>query len=882
MKIALVVLVCCVYGYVFVHATKSQAAEEMEGSGSGDESSETKSTKVTTTTTKSGAAKPKPHHHHHHHHHHHGHHHHHHHHHKQAKKAAKKSDTAAATATATKKTNEGGVVEKEEDSKLIKKTVGELAQTPLSKLMTLFKKGGVRTDIADQTIALLNASITNQNDLAEAYKKEEGIEETHTAEGGDKKSLAVDPTLKSITNMTQGDLAEISQKQESMPNKKSKSSKAKGKGATKKTETGDDKHDKQSSKEYDEMSEQEQRRADAAGSSNDSDKKGDKKSGEKKEDMEKSEKKNKKSKKDEIAKDVAKKTNVEYDIPNTIPSNCQKLVKNYANGEMTLKDYLKSMKLCKSNEETAAKLADTTPAQREAVNTMTMIQHEAYKYAMDSMRNFKSSSKDAESVMDQWRSNSFGAKAAVKKSDGIVPDAVKKFMTMQTPPGVGKLVKPGQTVTGNVKSLTPAAKVDATKVAPVAVTNKESLAKSAIAAAVAASKMATTAPLINAGKAQITKKSNIFQPLLKTGKLPANLEESLIKKSLIAQVPLINKKLLTKNMFLPNSVLNANLVAKKSVIQQKMLLAQMISKGLIDKTALNPQVLKNVAKFTIPHRQSPLNPANLPENIIEHPVPLPSEKTLIQADQTDKIASAEKKSVIPKEKLPSVEKLTELDKAKPETKLLLGGVGETKATVPSSLAAAVEKIKNTKDQKIPDISSSKIIKELTGKANAKDLTPDKIAAEEFFASLANPVLGNMPVDTNLVAAFKEQTKDSILSDPGKLFQVSRKRRTLRRTRSRHNHTIRSTKQRKFSKRNVDSETGANRRRSAARKQRKSSPSRNKRDTDYVVMLSKRDTTDNLTRSVKPIERSNMGVHISSNQGPKLLDKIRDMSRVIIH
>ena len=35
----------------------------------------------------------------------------------------------------------------------------------------------------------------------------------------------------------------------------------------------------------------------------------------------------------------------------------------------------------------------SAPAQREAVNTMTMIQHEAYKYAMDSMRNFKSNSK---------------------------------------------------------------------------------------------------------------------------------------------------------------------------------------------------------------------------------------------------------------------------------------------------------------------------------------------------------------------------------------------------------------------------------------------------------------------------------------------------------
>jgi hypothetical protein len=512
---------------------------------------------------------------------------------------------------------------------------------------------------------------------------------------------------------------------------------------------------------------------------------------------------------------------------------------------------------------------------------------------MESMRNFKSSSKDAESVMDQWRSNSFGAKKAVKKSDGVIPDAVKKFMTMQTPPGMAKQLKPGQTTAEvALKSKTPAASpTDMSKIALaqglvtpnaalLAAAGKENLAaKSAIAAAAAAAKVAAIVPQ---PADKVVKKSNIFQPLLKNGKLPASIEETLIKKSLISQIPLINKKLLTKNMFLPNSVLNANLLAKKSAIQQKMLLAQMISKGLIDKSTMNPQILKNVAKFTIP-RKSPLNPANLPENIIEHPVPLPSEKSLIQAEQTDKIAkSAEKKSVLPKD-LPTVEKLTELDKAKPETKLLLGGLGETKDTVPSSLAAAIEKVKNSKDQKVPDISSSKIIKDLATKTNAaKDLTPDKIAAEEFFASLANPVLGNIPVDTSLVAAFKEQTKDNILSDPGKLFQVSRRRRTLRRTRSRHNHTLRSTKQRKVSKRNVDSESSGKASRSVSRKQRRSSASRHKRDTDYVQLLSKRDTTDNLTTSVKPIERSNMGVHISSNQGPKLLDKIRDMSRIIIH
>jgi len=839
MRVSLVVLLCIVYGCVLASGAKSEHNEELEGSGSGEEqTTDTNTAKVTKTPDKS-----HHHHHHHHHGHHHGHHHHHHHHHQHAKKSTKKSDTAVAPTATKKTTTEDSVSEKEMDPKLIKKTVGDLAQTPLSKLMTLFKKGGVRTDIADQTIALLNASIANQK------MEEEGMEDA--------------TELKSFTNMTQGDVATLPQ--ETTTSKKSKTGKSKGKaGASKKSET-------------------EEAKEGGAKDTEEGDKEEKNSSGEKKDKVEKSDKKEKKSKKDEIV--VAKKTKVEYDIPGNIPNKCQKLVKNYANGEMTLKDYLKSMKLCKSNEEVAAKLADTTPAQREAVNTMTMIQHEAYKYAMDSMRNFKSSSKDAESVMDQWRSNSFGAKAAIKKSDGVIPDAVKKFMTMQTPKTGAKT---GQPAAANLKGITPAAaaalaKAAATaKVAPLAATaTKENLAaKSAIAAA-----MAAAAAAAKAAPNQIGKKSTIFQPL-QNGKLPANIEETLIKKSLISQVPLINKKLLTKNMFLPNSVLNANLLAKKSAIQQKMLLAQMISKGLIDKNTINPQVLKNVAKFTIPHRQSPLNPANLPENIIEHPVPLPSEKTLIQADQTDKIASAEKKSAIPKEKLPAVEKLTELDKAKPENKLLLGGLTDKKDTVPSSLAAAVEKLKNTKNQKLPDISSSKIIKELTGKAAAKDLTPDKIAAEEFFASLANPVLDNMPVDTSLVAAFKEQTKDNMLSDPGKLFQVSRKRRTLRRTRSRHQHTIRSQNQHKFSKRSSEnSETRRNV--AAAVKQRKTSSHsshRHRRDTDYaVVMLSKRDTTDNLTRSVKPIERSNMGVHIASNnQGPKLLDKIRDMSRVIIH
>ena len=189
----------------------------MEGSGSGEEEiTDTKPAKLTTTPIKGTPV--KKHHHHHHHHHHHGHHHHHHHHHNE-KKTAKKSDTAAASTATKKETTE----EKEADPKLIKKTVGELAQTPLSKLMTLFKRGGVRTDIADQTIALLNASISNQNDLAEVYKKEEGLEDG--------------PTLKALVNMTQADLAQMSQESETSKKSKTGKPKKKKETATKKSET---------------------------------------------------------------------------------------------------------------------------------------------------------------------------------------------------------------------------------------------------------------------------------------------------------------------------------------------------------------------------------------------------------------------------------------------------------------------------------------------------------------------------------------------------------------------------------------------------------------------------------------------------------------------
>lgn len=126
--------------------------------------------------------------------------------------------------------------------------------------------------------------------------------------------------------------------------------------------------------------------------------------------------------------------------------------------------------------------------------------------------------------------------------------------------------------------------------------------------------------------------------------------------------------------------------------------------------------------------------------------------------------------------------MTEIDKAltpEPKSKLLVAGIGEGKGAVPTSLADAVATVKKSNIQKDPEISTNNIINELKSKETTKEdesLTADKLAAEQFFASLANPVLENMPVDTNLIAALNGMGgMDSAFSpdDPGHLLQVSR-------------------------------------------------------------------------------------------------------------
>jgi hypothetical protein len=43
-----------------------------------------------------------------------------------------------------------------------------------------------------------------------------------------------------------------------------------------------------------------------------------------------------------------------------VPSSCVKYVKQYTDGELTLPDYVKSLKICKQNEEIAKQIAKTS------------------------------------------------------------------------------------------------------------------------------------------------------------------------------------------------------------------------------------------------------------------------------------------------------------------------------------------------------------------------------------------------------------------------------------------------------------------------------------------------------------------------------------------
>ena len=51
---------------------------------------------------------------------------------------------------------------------------------------------------------------------------------------------------------------------------------------------------------------------------------------------------------------------LEFTVPKDVPANCIKFLKQYSNGEMTLPDYMKTLKVCKQNEVIAKQIAKTS------------------------------------------------------------------------------------------------------------------------------------------------------------------------------------------------------------------------------------------------------------------------------------------------------------------------------------------------------------------------------------------------------------------------------------------------------------------------------------------------------------------------------------------
>ena len=116
------------------------------------------------------------------------------------------------------------------------------------------------------------------------------------------------------------------------------------------------------------------------------------------------------------------------------------------------------------------------------------------------------------------------------------------------------------------------------------------------------------------------------------------------------------------------------------------------------------------------------------------------------------------------------------------------------------------------------------------------VSADAIAAEEFMASLANPLFKQMPVDKSLAAALRSMNEGSV-NAPSKKFEI-----------------LAGLEKKKRKRRSI---LGAFVLKHMTR--RSDSPSMN-----------------------KPMERSSMETPAlsSTQQGPQLLDKIRDMGRVV--
>jgi len=128
-------------------------------------------------------------------------------------------------------------------------------------------------------------------------------------------------------------------------------------------------------------------------------------------------------------------TKLDIKVPDSIPSRCMSLIKSYTNAELTLHDYLKLMKKCKkADADFNAVHPNGVAMLRDSISRNgPYLTKEAYKYALERVRNYVPSSKEREAadmILAKWRTNSFGNRDKINNS-GDVPDAIKSFMTGQ-------------------------------------------------------------------------------------------------------------------------------------------------------------------------------------------------------------------------------------------------------------------------------------------------------------------------------------------------------------------------------------------------------------------------------------------------------------------
>eukprot|EP00794_Sanderia_malayensis_P016852 gene16852-18551_t len=209
----------------------------------------------------------------------------------------------------------------------------------------------------------------------------------------------------------------------------------------------------------------------------------------------------------EVPQNISKTADVK--VPSNIPNRCAGLVKMYSNGELTLMDYLKQLRRCKKADK---EFNSAHPFASPAGNAMLRasiskngagLTKEAYKYALERMRNYVPSNKEkqaAEQILAKWRSNSFGDRVAGSNTD--VPDAVKSFMGGQNALAEQIALKKKQ----NVETQTDKAIDTAEKFILGTITGRPSALDTATAASTDATKKAAVntnaSPVVAAGDAK--------------------------------------------------------------------------------------------------------------------------------------------------------------------------------------------------------------------------------------------------------------------------------------------------------------------------------------------------------------------------------------------